>query len=107
MVFRHFRKKCLGINSSPSGSNNFPSPQYPLVKVIRDIRKIDCDVDDLNIWLFTGNDMRMILGRRKDGKVIDVVYMKSYVLHKYWATALKKIAHPYNSGFDQCDEVSF
>ena len=37
LVFRHFREKCLGINSAPSSSNNFPSPQYPLVKGVRDI----------------------------------------------------------------------
>ena len=41
LVFRHFREKCLGINSSPSSSNNFPSPQYPLVKgVIEEERLI-------------------------------------------------------------------
>ena len=64
LVFRHFREKCLGINSSPSSSNNFPSPQYPLVKGVIERREIDCDGDDLNLAIYS-NDMRMILGRRK------------------------------------------
>ena len=50
LVFRHFRKKCLGINSSPSGSNSFPSPQYPLVKDREAIRKNDYDGGNLSTF---------------------------------------------------------
>ena len=50
LVFRHFRKKCLGINSSPSSSNSFPSPQYPLVKDRKAIRKNDYDGGDLSTF---------------------------------------------------------
>ena len=49
LVFRHFRKKCLGINSSPSSSNSFPSPQYPLVKDSEDIGKNDYGGEMMNI----------------------------------------------------------
>ena len=60
------------------------TPVSPGKRRKRNIKKSDCDGDDLDIWPFTGNDMRMILGRGKEMKKgIDIVDIKSNVLHKY------------------------
>ena len=48
--FQTLSYKCLGTNSSPSGSNNFPSPQYPLVKDREAIRKNDYDGGNLSTF---------------------------------------------------------
>ena len=75
LVFRHFHKSAWKSTRLRLAPTTFRHPSTPWSRRSRESR------DWLWWWWFKylaiySNDMRMIIGKKKDGKVIDIIYMK-------------------------------